>query len=74
MVCTTLNACAQLGLLLMQTTKQKVWGVAKEEEVDLFIAAVAKTFPDAIEIVHVQSPRNDVWCWSNKNDERKMLE
>lgn len=59
--------------MLMQTTKQKVWGVAKEENLDQFIAAVAKTFPDAIEIVHVQSPRNDVWCWSNKNDERKML-
>lgn len=60
----------------MQTTKQKVWGVAKGESVDRFIAAVAKAFPDAIEIVHVKSPRNDVWCWSNKNDdgERKRLE
>lgn len=52
----------------MQTTKQKVWGVAKEEDVDLFIAAVAKTFPDAIEIVHVQSPRNDAWCYAGKRD------
>lgn len=51
----------------MQTTKQKVWGVAKEEDVDRFIAAVAKAFPDAIEIVHVKSPRNDAWCYTKNN-------
>ena len=52
----------------MQTTKAKVWGVAKEEGVDRFIAAVAKAFPDAIEIVHVKSPRNDVWCYAGKRN------
>lgn len=52
----------------MQTTKQKVWGVAKEEEVDLFIAAVAKTFPDALEIVHVQTRTENAWCYAGKRD------
>lgn len=52
----------------MQTTKQKVWQLAKQHELDDFIAKVAKTFPDAIEIVHVQSPRNDVWCYAGKRN------
>jgi hypothetical protein len=39
----------------MQTTKAKVWNLAKQHELDDFIAKVAKTFPDALEIVHVQT-------------------
>lgn len=58
----------------MQTTKAKVWETAKNEGADRFISMIAKHFPGAIDVVHIKSPRNDVWCWSNKNDERKRLE
>ena len=52
----------------MQTTKAKVWGVAKEENLDQFIAAVAKTFPDALEIVHVQTRDENAWCYAGNRD------
>ena len=65
---TTLSACAQRGLLLMQTTKAKVWQLAKQHELDDFIAKVAKTFPDALEIVHVQTRNENAWCYAGKRD------
>lgn len=68
MVYMTLSTCAQRGLLLMQTTKAKVWGVAKQYELDDFIAKVAKTFPDALEIVHVQTRNENAWCYAGKRD------
>lgn len=68
MVCTTLSACALRGLMLMQTTKQKVWNLAKHHELDDFIAKVAKTFPDALEIVHVQTRNENAWCYAGKRD------
>lgn len=68
MVCMTLSACAQRGLLQMQTTKQKVWHLAKQHELDEFIAMVAKTFPDALEIVHVQTRNENAWCYAGKRD------
>ncbi|QQV87704.1 hypothetical protein [Salmonella phage vB_SpuS_NX263] len=46
----------------MQTTKQKVWEEAKKEGVDSFISMIAKNFPGAIDVVHIKSPRCDVWC------------
>ena len=58
----------------MQTTNHKVWQLAKQHELDDFIAKVAKTFPDALEVVHVKSPRNDLWCRSGKCDEKNRLE
>lgn len=57
-----------------QKSKQEVWQAAKTECVDHFIAAIAKAFPDAIEVVHVKSPRNDLWCRSGKCDEKNRLE
>lgn len=57
-----------------QKSKQEVWQEAKIEGVDHFIAAIAKAFPDAIEVVHVKSPRNDLWCRSGKCDEKNRLE
>lgn len=57
-----------------QKSKQEVWQKAKLEEVDQFISAIAKAFPDAIEVVHVKSPRNDLWCRSGKCDEKNRLE
>lgn len=68
MVCMTLNACALRWLLLMQTTKQKVWNLAKQHELDEFIAKVSKTFPDALEIVHVQTRNENAWCYAGKRD------
>ena len=68
MVCMKLSACAQRGLFLMQTTKQKVWNLAKQHELDDFIAKVAKTFPDALEIVHVQTSNENAWCYAGKRD------
>lgn len=52
----------------MQTTKQKVWNLAKQNELDDFIAKVAKTFPDALEIVHVQTQTENSWCYAGKRD------
>jgi hypothetical protein len=57
-----------------QKSKQEVWQSAQIEGVDHFIAAIAKAFPDAIEVVHVKSPRNDLWCRSGKCDEKNRLE
>lgn len=57
-----------------QKSKQDVWQAARIEGVDHFIAAIAKSFPDAIEVVHVKSPRNDLWCRSGKCDEKNRLE
>lgn len=67
MVCMTLNACVLRGLMLMQTTKQKVWQLAKQHELDDFIVKVAKTFPDALEIVHVQTRTEDAWCYTKNH-------
>lgn len=50
----------------MQTTKQKVWHLAKQHELGDFIAKVAKTFPDALEIVHVQTRNENAWCYAGK--------
>jgi hypothetical protein len=68
MACMTSSTCAQRGLLRMQTTKQKVWQLAKQHELDDFIAKVAKTFPDALEIVHVQTRNENAWCYAGKRD------
>lgn len=68
MVCMTSSACAQRGLSQMQTTKAKVWQLAKQHELDDFIAKVAKTFPDALEIVHVQTQTENAWCYAGKRD------
>ena len=62
------NTCAQRGIMLMQTTKQKVWQLAKQHELDDFIAKVAKTFPDALEIVHVQARNENAWCYAGKRN------
>lgn len=68
MAFTTLSACAQRGLSQMQTTKQNVWQLAKHHELDDFIAKVSKTFPDALEIVHVQTRDENAWCYAGKRD------
>lgn len=47
-----------------QKSKQEVWQKARLEGVDRFIAAIAKAFPDAIEVVHVQSNNFNVWCYA----------
>lgn len=47
-----------------QKTKQEVWQAAREEKVDHFIAAIAKAFPDAIDVVHVKSDKQNVWCYA----------
>ena len=57
----------------MQTTKQKVWNLAKQHELDDFIAKVAKTFPDALEIVHVQTRTENAWCYAGKRGNDYIL-
>ena len=52
----------------MQTTKAKVWQLAKQHELDGFIAKVAKTFPDALESGHVQTRTGSAWCYAGKRD------
>lgn len=64
---TTLSACVLRGLLRMQTTKHKVWQLAKQHELDDFIAKVAKTFPDALEVVHVQTRNENAWCYTKNH-------
>lgn len=68
MVFMTSSACVQQGLSQMQTTKQKVWQLAKLHELDDFIANVAKTFPDALEVVHVQTRTENAWCYAGRRD------
>lgn len=50
-----------------QKSKQEVWHDAQLEGVDHFIAAIAKAFPDAIEVVHVKSDSQNVWCYVNSD-------
>lgn len=50
-----------------QKSKHEVWQAAQTEGVGQFIAAIAKAFPDAIEVVHVQGDNCNVWCYA-KND------
>lgn len=57
-----------------QKSKQEVWQAAQLEGVGHFIAAIAKAFPDAIEVVQVKSPRNDLWSRIGKCDEKNRLE
>lgn len=45
-------------------SKQEVWKYAQLEGVDHFISAIAKAFPDAIGVVHVQSNNCNVWCYA----------
>ncbi|AVP40239.1 hypothetical protein KGB37_gp54 [Escherichia phage vB_EcoS Sa179lw] len=68
MACITLSACAPRGIMLMQTTKQKVWHIAKQHQLDDFVVKVAKTFPDALEIVHVQTRNENAWCYAGNRD------
>lgn len=68
MACITLSACVLRELSQMQTTKQKVWQLAKQHELDDFIEKVAKTFPDALEIVHVQTRSENAWCYAVKRN------
>ena len=53
---------------MLQKSKREVWQAAQLEGVDHFIAAVAKSFPDALEIVHVQTRTENVWCYAGKRD------
>ena len=50
----------------MQTTKAKVWHLAKQHELDDFIAKVAKTFPDAIEVVIIETPTKMEWAYAKQ--------
>lgn len=47
-----------------QKSKHEVWQKARLEGVDHFISAIAKAFPDAIEVVHVQRNNCNVWCYA----------
>lgn len=49
---------------MTQKSKKEVWREAQTEGVDYFIAAIAKAFPDAIEVVHVQSNNCNIWCYA----------
>lgn len=51
----------------MKTTKQKVWQSAKQNGFDDFIAKVAKAFPDAIDIVVIETPTKQEWCYAKDN-------
>lgn len=50
----------------MKTTKQKVWHSAKQHGLDDFIAKVAKAFPDAIDVVVIETPTKQDWCHANQ--------
>lgn len=52
----------------MKASKKEVWQAAKECGVDHFIAAIAKAFPGAIEIVVVESSDKVVWCKTKDDD------
>lgn len=50
-----------------QKSKQQVWKAAQIEGVDHFIAAIAKAFPDAIEVVVVEAKDKVVW-WKKEDE------
>ncbi|MCI2234006.1 hypothetical protein MKK42_18090 [Escherichia coli] len=50
----------------MKTTKQKVWHSAKQHGLDEFIAKVANVFPDAIDVVVIETPTKKEWCYANQ--------
>lgn len=50
--------------MMPQKSKQEVWQAVQLEGVGHFISAIAKAFPDAIEVVHVQSNNCNVWCYA----------
>lgn len=50
----------------MKTTKQKVWHSAKQNGLDDFIAKVAKAFPDAIEVVVIETPTKTEWAYAKE--------
>lgn len=50
----------------MKTTKQKVWHSAKQHNLDDFIAKVAKAFPDAIEVVVIDTPTKMEWRYAKE--------
>lgn len=51
----------------MKTTKRKVWQSAKQNNLDDFIAKVEKAFPDAIEVVVIETPTKQEWCYSKES-------
>lgn len=48
----------------MKTTKQKVWQSAKQNGLDDFIKKVAANFPDAIEVVVIETPTKTEWAYA----------
>lgn len=50
----------------MKTSKQKVWHSAKQNGLDDFIAKVAKSFPDAIEVVAIETPTKTEWAYAKE--------
>lgn len=50
----------------MKTTKQNVWHSAKQHGLDDFIAKVAKVFPDAIDVVVIETPTKQEWRYANQ--------
>ena len=51
----------------MKTTKQKIWQSAKQHSLDDFIKKVAANFPDAIEVVVIETPTKQEWCYSKES-------
>lgn len=51
----------------MKTSKQKVWHSSKQHGLDDFIAKVAKAFPDAIDVVVIETKSNQEWCYSKES-------
>lgn len=50
-----------------QKSKHEVWQAAQLEGVDHFIVAIAKAFPDAIEVVVIETPTKTEWCHSKES-------
>lgn len=50
----------------MKTTKQQVWHSANQHGLDEFIAKVAKAFPDAIDVVVIETPAKQEWCYAKE--------
>lgn len=50
----------------MKTTKQNVWHSAKQHGLDDFISKVAKAFPDAIDVVAIDTPTKTEWAYAKE--------
>ena len=54
--------CSTRGFANAKPLNRKCGRQQKNGGADRFISMIAKHFPGAIDVVHIKSPRCDIWC------------